>query len=269
MIVSIKRKALKMKKILFPIVLVLSIALPNYPQSVNELFQEGKKLVHEGTVTFNDYNLIQARGLFERAFDVDDESYLAQYYLAYTDYRLAIYYMQNKNISQFKNYNESAANELKSLLDKDSNNAEVISLLASVYGIQISVDPSLGPTLGAQNAALISQALEIAPNNPRVLLQSGISKLNTPEFFGGSKTKALAYFKKSVKSFESGEEDEDDIEWGYFDALAWLGITYTQLKEYSTAVEVYNKALGVEPDYSWIKNALLPSAEENLKSLEQ
>jgi tetratricopeptide (TPR) repeat protein len=255
-----------MKKILFPIILVLFIALAIYPQSVIEFLQEGKKLVHEGTVTFDDYKLIQARGLFERAFDADEESYFAQYYLAYTDYRLAIYYMQNKNISQFKSYNKSATNELKSLLDKDENNAEVISLLASVYGIQISVDPGLGPTLGSQNVALTSQALGIAPNNPRVLLQAGISKLNTPEFYGGSKTKALEYYKKSVKVFETSGGGITNIEWGYLDALAWLGKTYTQLKEYSSAVDVYNKALEVAPEYAWVKKILLPAAEGKLDS---
>jgi tetratricopeptide (TPR) repeat protein len=255
-----------MKKILFPMILVLSIALPDYPQSVIEFLQEGKKLVHEGTVTFDDYKLIQARGLFERAFDADEESYFAQYYLAYTDYRLAIYYMQNKNISQFKSYNKSATNELKSLLDKDENNAEVISLLASVYGIQISVDPGLGPTLGSQNVALTSQALGIAPNNPRVLLQAGISKLNTPEFFGGSKTKALEYFKKSVKAFETSGESIANIEWGYLDALAWLGTTYTQLNDFTSAIETYNKALEVAPNFSWVKNNLLPTAEDKLSN---
>ena len=255
-----------MKKILFSMIFVLSIAFPEYPQSVNEFLHEGKKLAHEGTVTFDNYKLIQARGLFERAFDADEESYLAQYYLAYTDYRLAIYYMQKKNTSQFKSYNESAANELKSLLDKDGNNPEVISLLASVYGIQISVDPDLGPTLGSQNVALISQALGIAPNNPRVLLQAGISKLNTPEFYGGSKTKALEYFKKSVEAFETSGESITIIEWGYLDALAWLGNTYTQLKEYSSAVDVYNKALEVVPEYAWVKTILLPAAQEKLDS---
>jgi tetratricopeptide (TPR) repeat protein len=255
-----------MKKILFPMILVLSLALPNYSQSVNEFIQEGKKLVHEGTVAFDDYKLIQARGLFERAFDANEESYFAQYYLAYTDYRLAIYYMQKKNISQFKSYNISATNELKSLLHKDENNAEVISLLASVYGIQISVDPGLGPTLGSQNVALTSQALGIAPNNPRVLLQAGISKLNTPEFYGGSKTKALEYFKKSVKVFETSGGGITNIEWGYLDALAWLGKTYTQLKEYSSAVDVYNKALEVAPEYAWVKKILLPAAEGKLDS---
>jgi len=97
--------------------------------------------------------------------------------------------MQTKDKAQFKNYVESATEELKSLLEENENNAEVISLLGTIYGIQVSLDPSLGPSLGSQNVALTSQALGIDPNNPRVLLQAGISKLNTPEFFGGSKTR--------------------------------------------------------------------------------
>lgn len=257
------------KTILLILVFVFGGISIKYAQQAEVLIDEGKKLVNEGDIYFENDAYRKARGLFERASFADNENFFAHYFLAYTDYRLAVYHMKKKDNLQFKNYVESATEKLKSLLEENENNAELVSLLGTVYGIQVSRDPSLGPSLGSQNVALTSQAFGIDPNNPRVLLQAGISKLNTPEFFGGSKTKALAYFKKSIELFESGKKDEDYIEWGYFDALAWLGITYTQLEEYSTAVEVYNKALGIEPDYSWIKNVLLPSAEENLKSLEQ
>lgn len=259
-----------MKKInLLILLFVIGSISIKYAQQAEALIDEGKKLVNEGDIYFDNDAYLKARGLFERASFADDENFFAHYFLGYTDYRLSVYYMQTKDNVQFKNYVESATEKLKSLLEENENNAEVISLLGTVYGIQVSLDPSLGPSLGAQNVALTSQALGIDPNNPRVILQAGISKLNTPEFFGGSKTKALEYFKKSVKAFETSGQNITNIEWGYLDALAWLGITYKQLEEYSTAVEVYNKALGIEPDYSWIKNVLLPSAEENLKSLEQ
>jgi tetratricopeptide (TPR) repeat protein len=254
------------KTILLILLFVFGGISIKYAQQAEELIDEGKKLLKKADVYFDDDMYLKARGLFERASFADNENFFADYYLAYTDYRLAVYYMQTKDNIQFENYIESATKELKSLLEKDENNAEVISLLGTVYGIQVSRDPSLGPSLGSQNVALTSQALGIEPNNPRVLLQIGISKLNTPEFFGGSKTKALEYFKKSVKAFETSGESITNIEWGYLDALAWLGITYDQLKDYNSAIETFNKALEIEPNFSWVKNNLLPSAQEKLAS---
>jgi hypothetical protein len=37
-----------------------------------------------------------------------------------------------------------------------------------------------------------------------------------------------------------------------------------KLSEYESAVDVYNKALEVAPDFLWIKNILLPAAENKL-----
>jgi len=176
------RKENTMKKRFITLIIFISIATSGYSQPYDELMTKGKELVHKGTFFFDLSYLINARGLFERALNIDTEDFFAQYFLAYTDYRLAIYYMQTKDNVQFKNYVNSATKELKTLLKGNENNAEVISLLGTVYGIQVSRDPSLGPTLGSQNVALTSQALGIAPNNPRVLLQAGISKLNAPEF---------------------------------------------------------------------------------------
>ena len=254
------------KTIILILLFVLAGISIKYAQPIDALIEKGKEILHSGNVHFDQSEMLKARGMFERASFADNENFFAHYYLAYTDYRLAVYYMQTKDKAQFKNYVESATEELKSLLEENENNAEVISLLGTIYGIQVSRDPSLGPSLGSQNVALTSQALGIDPNNPRVLLQAGISKLNTPEFFGGSKTKALEYFKKSVKAFETSGESITNIEWGYLDALAWLGTTYTQLNDFTSAIETYNKALEVAPNFSWVKNNLLPTAEDKLNN---
>ena len=61
-------------------------------------------------------------------------------------------------------------------------------------------------------------------------------------------------------------EKETEIDWGYLDALAWLGIAHSSLGDFESAITAYNKALEVEPDFAWIKYELLPKAEEKLTS---
>jgi len=255
-----------MKQFLILSILISVLTVIGSTQSVDELVKEGKKLVEQGNITFQESVLVNARGLFERAALSDPENYLANYYTGYTDYRLATYYMKNKDNTKFKQYIKSSEKILRTLTRKNDADAESLSLLATVLGIQISLDPDLGQLIGQEAAILISKSLKISPENPRVLLHAGISKLNTPEFFGGSKEKALEYFKHSVNIFEKINK-EKAINWGQLDALAWLGIAYTRLEKYDSAISAFKRALEIEPEFGWVKYVLLPSAEkESIKS---
>jgi len=256
-----------MKKTILTNVLfwLVTVSLNN-AQPVDALIEEGNKLLYKADVEFDLTSYMRARGMFERALASDKEDYLSNYLLAYTDYKLAVYYMRLKDKQKLDNCLDSATEILKSIINNNDSNAEAISLLGSVYGIQVVLDPSLGPSKGSQNVALTSEAMEISPNNPRVILQKGISKFNTPEFFGGSKDKALEYFKEAILVFESTDNSSSKITWGYLDALAWLGKAYASLGDYEAAISAYNKALQIEPEYSWVKNILLPAVEEKITS---
>ena len=167
----------KMKKrILFVALSLLAAVSFNNAQPVDQVMDEEKRLVHKADVEFDLTSYIKARGMFERVLASDKENYLANYFLAYTDYKLAVYYMQKRDEQRFKYHVDSATEILKSLISNNESDAEAIALLGTVYGIQVSMDPGLGPSKGSQNVALTSEAMGIAPDNPRVLLQKGISK---------------------------------------------------------------------------------------------
>jgi len=250
--------------ILLSLLIVLACTSVKYAQPVDALIEKGKEILYGGKVHFDQSEMFKARGMFERALASDDENYFAQYYLAYTDYNLAVYFMQKMEDEQFQKFSDSSEKNLKELINKNGVDAETVSLLGALYGIQVAMNPELGASRGSQNIALTSKAFGIAQDNPRVLLQIGISKFNSPEFAGGSKEKALEYFSESVEVFENQTGDETDIEWGYLDALAWLGIAQSSLGDFESAITAYKKALDVEPDFAWIKYQLLPKAEEKL-----
>ena len=256
------------KTILLILLFVLAGISIKYAQPVDELIEKGKAILYSGNIHFDQAEMLKARGMFERALASDEENYLAQYYLAFTDYNLAVYFMQKKEKEQFQKFADSSEEILKELINQNSSDAETVSLLGALYGIQVAMNHGLGPSLGSQNIALTSEPLGIAPDNPRVLLQKGISKFNSPEFVGGSKEEALKYFTQSVKAFENLSDKGGKIDWGYLDALAWLGIAHSSLGDFESAITAYNKALEVEPDFAWIKYELLPKAEEKLVSSE-
>jgi tetratricopeptide (TPR) repeat protein len=256
-----------MKKTILLILFIVLIGISvQYAQPVDALIEKGKEILHSGNVHFDKSQMFKARGMFERAMAYDEENYLVHYYFAYTDYNLAVFFMHKKEDEQFRKFSDSSEKILKELINENGSDAETVSLLGALYGIQVAMNPGLGVSLGSQNIALTSKALGIAPDNPRVLLQKGISIFNSPEFAGGSKEKALKYFTQSVEVFENQTADEADIEWGYIDALAWLGIAHSSFGDFESAIIAYKKALDLEPDFARIKYELLPIAEKQLAS---
>ena len=254
------------KPIILSLLFVLGSISIKLAQPVDALIDKGKEILYHANVQFDQSEMLKARGMFERALASDEENYLAQYYLAYTDYNLAVYFMQKKEKEQFQKFSDSSKELLKELINENGSDAETVSLLGAIYGIQVAMNPELGASLGSQNIALTSQAFGIATGNPRVLLQKAISKFNSPEFVGGSKEEALKLFTQSVEAFEKLADKETEIDWGYLDALAWLGIANSSLGDFESAITSYNKALEVEPDFAWIKYELLPKAKEKFSS---
>jgi len=255
------------KTILLILLFVFGGISIKYAQTVDALIEKGKEILYGGVIHFDQSEMFKARGMFERALASDEENYLAHYYLAYTDYNLAVYFMQKKGTEQFQKFSDSSEKILQELINEKGSDAEAVSLLGALCGIQVAMNPGLGASLGSKNISLTSQAFGISPDNPRVLLQKGISKFNSPEFVGGSKEEALKYFTQSVEVFEKQIGNETDIDWGYLDALGWLGIAHSSTGDFESAITVYKKALDVEPDFAWIKYELLPKAEEKLTSI--
>ena len=223
-----------MRSILIITVLIFCSTIVIKAQIPDVLIEQGKELLNKGTNYSDVGYLIEAEQHFQQALDLDNTNFFAQYFLAYTDYRLAIYYMQTKDDEQFKNYIQLSIEELKTILDSDDKDPEALALLASDYGEKIREDSSLAPQLAPKALSLISQVIEIAPDNPRVQLLAGKLILTLPEKYGGNKVKALVHLQKSVNLFQANREADDPIGWGYIFALTWLGINYTELNDYTT-----------------------------------
>jgi len=255
-----------MKKILLTSIILFFLVFEGVAQNTDSLINLGKELLDKGSVYFDESYLIEAEQKFQEVLIQDDYNYIAQYFLAYTYYRLAVFYLINRDDEQFKNYIKLSETELGTILDSSNTNAEALSLLASDYGEEIRANNNLAAKLAPKALLLISKALKNDPDNPRVQLLAGKLILTLPEKFGGNKVKSLVHLKKSVKLFEENQDADDLLGWGYIFALSWLGINYAELNDYVSAVSVYNKALEVEPDFAWINNILLPDAQKKLNT---
>ena len=255
---------INMKNFLMLIYIIICSSSLVQSQNTDSLMKSGRELLETGSTYFDQVSLIQAEEKFQEILDIDGSSYLAQYLLAYTDYRLAVYYLEDKDIEHFNNYISICEDELYSLLDSNDTDVEALSLLSSAYGEQIRQKPETAEALAPKALELMKEADKIDPENPRVQFLTGKLLLTLPKKFGGDKNKSLIHLQKAIKLFEEGNEADDEIGWGYIFALTWLGINYSEINDYQSAIDTYNKALEVDPDFVWINNTLLPGVSAKL-----
>lgn len=179
-----------------------------------------------------------------------------RYNLAYLDWRIGQLLPRNENKAKRKLL-KRAQEQLELLLEVDPQNAEAHAMHGSVIGEQITGMWS-GMRLGRTSKSSLDRALELEPENPRIALQRGISFFFTPKTFGGGLLKAEQELKRARELFAREPAGKPWPNWGRVDVLAWLGKAREEAGESAEALALYEAALKLEPDHSWVRNVLLP-----------
>jgi len=135
---------------------------------------------------------------------------------------------------------------------------------AAIYGFRISLNPISAPFNGPKSLDCIKTALEMDPDNYFCYIQFGNIKNNMPSAFGGSGKEALDNY---LKALDLMEKDPLLIKenWNYMNLLILIAQTYTELKDYKSADEVYKKILDLEPDFKLVKNDLYPKFQDLIR----
>ena len=245
------------------------ISLAREP-AVDSLIVQGKSLVDSGYLEWKTDEMLHGYSLLQRAETISSDDKLVEYYLAFAGYRLMTYGMAMKDSKLYDEFADQSEKRAIDLSDSYNSWTEPKVLLASIYGIEMAQNWMKGPLLGPRSNSLVSNALSMDSTNPRVYLILGGNKLNTPAVFGGSTDEAIKYFDKSISLFEqesaSRASSTNDLspDWGYVDALTWLGIAYEKQERYSDALAVYEKTLQLFPDFARAKYSLIPDLKKKM-----
>ena len=276
-----------MSRFLLALALVFSPAAPVRAQaspmlatgsSADSLLVSGKQMLGENGGSLDE--MYAAKAAFERA--LADTSLAAtstssveswgHYYIALADYRIADYLLAagEENKGAAAEHLKATVEHLQKATEIDPQAAEAYALLSSAYGRQIGLNPAKGIVLGRRALQALKKAAQLAPDNPRVVLCMAIRDFNTPGMFGGSKEKGLQGFQRTAELF-AREEPIDSIHpvWGHSRTYAWLGLAYQDRGELALARAAFAKALAINPDFSWVKNVLLPELEKAVEKHEQ
>lgn len=169
------------------------------------------------------------------------------YEKAYADYRLAI----TTNIMGQRQLAADSLNNAQQTLENILNqhtSADSQALLAAVYGMQIAFDNTKGAEYGMKTAQLLQQASELEPNNPRVNLVKAINAFYTPSTFGGGLDKAQTLASQAITQYDL---PCDTICWGHAEAYTWRGLAKQEQGDLSGAMQDWQAALDIDPQYSW------------------
>lgn len=201
-----------------------------------------------------------ARDKADLAKDPDNTG--LQYRLALSQFGLLAASTRDRDEELFDQYVDDTKETLEDLLDKDSQWGEARALLSSVYGLILGYSPWKGVFLGPKTSSLMTKAMEDAPESALVWKLYGNSKLFTPQSFGGDLDEAITAFNKAIVLYESSGNTRNN--WFYVDTLAFLGQALLKKGQPGPAIAAYEKALRVEPRFTWVKTTLLPSAQKRL-----
>lgn len=187
-----------MKKVFLFIVLFFALnatSQSNYEKGMQQAFA----LWDEGKST-------EASQLFERIAAAEKENWLPPFYAAYIEI-LGSFGIKDETILNAK------LSKAQKLLDDatsiSENNPEIIITQALLNTAYIAFDGQrYGMTMSGKNSQLYVKALQIAPENPRVILGNAEWNMGAAAFFGKS---TKPYCDEIKRAIEIGKEEKNDL----------------------------------------------------------
>lgn len=157
--------------------------------------------------------------------------------------------------SEAKQWMEKGEANLALLAKQAYQPSQVNAYKAAFIGFRLGLTPLKAPVLGPKSLELTELAIKQDKNNPFGYLQLGNGLYYRPKVFGGSKEKAMTYYHKAERLMEADGTTKD---WNYLNLLALIGMAYQDMGQTDKAEAYYQKALRVEPRFTWVKDELYP-----------
>ncbi len=138
--------------------------------------------------------------------------------------------------------------------------AQAEALEGAVTGQLAGASGGLGMMrLGRASFRLLDAAIAAAPNDPRVALLNGVSRVNAPAFAGGGPVRGEAELRRALTLFANDRARGPQPTWGRADAHIWLSIALEKQGKLAEAQAELTRALALAPGHRWIVETLQPA----------
>jgi hypothetical protein len=197
----------KMKRTVFIVAFAL-VAATGFAQS-EKYMAAMQKFVASIDTLWNVDALRDLSNSFERIGDAEKTQWLPYYYaaLARVNAGYAIS-MSGGSMGGNADKTDPEANKAEELLDKaealSKDNSEIFIVKKLIATLRLLGDPAgRYMTYGPAASEALETAKKLNPDNPRVYLEEGMDKYNTPEQFGGSKEEGKKILEEAVRKYET------------------------------------------------------------------
>ena len=168
-----------------------------YAQDVEAMLTEKVKLLDKSYATKELQTLAND---FEHLTTVAPTNWLVNYYVAYTNIRLADQ-SSGGSIDSYCNLAEKYIKIAEKQPDADAS--EINALYAYLYSAKVKVNPMFrGAKYGKLSREYSEKSIKENPENPRPYLIRAIGIYFTPKVFGGGVAKAKPMLNKALEKFE-------------------------------------------------------------------
>ena len=188
-----------MKKLVFTFALI--IATSSFAQTGFEKIMTEKTAKLQEAKTPEDFAALSND--FARIGEKEKTQWLPFYYAAHSTIEKGRLLMRTGNVAQLDPIAAEAQKSLDKASELSKDNAEILVLQKMIHGLKMMVDPQ-GRFMseGMLGAEALGKAEKLDPENPRITLLKAEDTYFVPEQFGGSKTKGLELFQKSLDQFK-------------------------------------------------------------------
>ena len=168
-----------------------------YAQDVEAMLTEKVKLLDKSYATKELQTLAND---FEHLTTVAPTNWLVNYYVAYTNIRLA----DQSSGGSIDSYCNQAEKYIKIAEQQpDADASEINALYAYLYSAKVKVNPMFrGAKYGKLSREYSEKSIKENPKNPRPYLIRAIGIYFTPKVFGGGVAKAKPMLNKALEKFE-------------------------------------------------------------------
>ena len=253
-----------MKKIIIIIFVFCSqVCIAQDTVNIEEMILRGKEDIQQAKKANDVTKLMASKEYFIGLLGNKSYEELVHYYIGYADLNLFNIYYGKKDKKTAKKFIYDGIEHLEKAIELKDDFAEGYALLSYLFFNKMGVAPLTMMSSGPKSGKFIKKALELAPENPRVLYYAGVIKFNTPGMFGGSKEEGIKLVQKSVDSFNTFKPKKSFYpDHGQEDAYVYLGFCYMELDSLDEAQRCFDKVLEISPGNKDVKNVLMKKLEE-------
>lgn len=194
--------------------------------------------------------------------------YLAHYWAGFASWRMAINgASRGMSIPDLRGHLERAGTDLDASIRLRGDFADSHAAAAGVYSwLQAfyQKDPAAQRARAEQSQRLLARALELEPDNPRVLWVQAIPYLFSPPEQGGNLGRAIELYRRMAEVSQAASDAGSPLpDWGKPEALMSLAFAHLRQSppDLAAASEEARAALRLQPEWSYVRDILVPQIE--------